>query len=644
MSIERVKWAAGTEADFVDWLHHEMHNTMGDRAALQTKWSDNIVQWKARVIGDGVADVPFAGASDIEMPLTARHVDPVYADFMQTIHLPQDFWSVVGKRPDTVDIAKPIQEFLSRVERNYVRMRQINTKAFLDLIIHGTCIYKDLILHDRRKVRSMTDEVVPQLRHQPAVQHVPLEQFIIPAYAYDVNPDAANGAAPWVAQEFYLTPVKLRERSANDAPWLPGYDKTATDYVLSWEEDTLGERPVRETVQQEDQYQPWQHRRITLYEVWARFDVDDDGIEEDIVCIWHHKSRTLLRCLVNPFLHGRRPFSVQPYLPGLGFYGIGMCDLDEWAQLASSRVLNNVIDNTLLANTIMIGAPQGMNIQPDEPIYPYKIWTLGPQETLTGIQMGRSNPGATQLLELFGQWSDQGSGVSELRQGDISNLPSRTPAATTMSMLQEGNKRFDMILGNLREGPLADIGVRMLQNMVQITKTDPRWKAFAVEALGKQDGAAVAQVLDGPVHDIESKFGLTVTATSSQANKEVEKQSLVFLAQLMQQMYPAQMQYAKLLGDPQLQLATAVAAYKGTVELQRRILEAHDIQNPDQYVPQLATGGQPTMQPPMGPGGPVAGAPGMAGGLSGPVPPGGPTAAGPFAQAPAELAAALGVI
>ena len=635
MAIQKVEWKRGAKDEFREWLYHEMHNTFGDRSSLEQKWQDNLVQWRARVIGSGVADVPFSGASDLEMPLTAMHVDPVYADFMQTIHLPQDFWSFVGKRPDTVDVAKPLQEFMSRVERNYLGMRKVNTKAFLDLVIHGTCIYKDHILHARRKVRSRTDEVVASLRHQPAVQHVPVEQFIIPANSYDIDPDAANGAAPWVAQEFYLTPVQLKERATGEAPWLPTYDKDGVDEVATYEEDTLGERPVREKIQEEDQYQPWEHRRITLYEVWARYDVDGDGIEEDVVVVWHHKSRTILRALHNPFLHGRRPFSAQPYIPGPGFYGLGLADIDEWAQLASTRVLNNIIDNTLLANTIMIGAPQGMNIAPDEPIYPYKIWSLGPQERLESVQMGQPYPQALNLLNAFSQWSEQRSGVNELRQGDISSLPSRTPAATTMSVLAEGKKRFDMILGNMRDGPLADIGVRVLQNIVQISQTDPRWKAFALESLGPKDGATVAQVLSGPVHDLDSKFGIALTATSSQVNKEVEKQSLVFLAQLMGQLYPQQMQYAQMLGDQQLMLSTAVAAYQGTVELQKRLLESHDIQNPDLYVPQPP---QEQAQPAQ-PGAP--GQPGAAGAAGAPA--GGPEAPGPFAQGAAQLGSLLGI-
>jgi len=639
MAIENVKWGKDRKEDFRAWMHFEMAQTEGDRQPLLLKWQNDIVQWRARVVGDGVADVPFVGASDLELPLTAMHVDPIYADFMQTLHVPEDFWSTVGKRPDTVEIAKPTQEFLSRVEKNYIKMRRVNQKAMLDFIIHGTCVYKDHILHDRRMVRDRTGAMVPVLRHQPVVQHIPIEQFIIPARSYDIDPDAANGAAQWVAQEFYLTKEQFAERINAESPWLPAYDKDDAAKVMEWAEDNMGENRVRETIQSEDQYKPWRNRVITLHEIHVRYAPDATGLQQDLVIVWHQPSRTVLRAIANPLLHGKRPFSGQPFLPGLGFYGLGIADLDEWAQLASTRVLNNVIDNTLLSNTIMIGAPQGMNIQPDEPIYPYKIWSLGPGEDLKAVQMGRSNPQALSLLQVFGQWSEQRTGVSELRQGDVSNVPSRTPAATTLSILAEGKKRFDMILGNLKDGSLGEMGVRILQNLVQISQTDPRWKAFAVEALGQVDGEKVVRVLEGPVHDIEAKFGMTVTATSSQVNKEAEKQSLMFLAQTMGQFYPQQMQYAQMLGDQQLMLATVTAAYNGTIELQRRLLESHDVQNPDQYLPNAQAGMQPPMQPGM-PGDPA----GAQGAAMGGAPAGGPQAANPMAQAPEQMAALLGLV
>ena len=612
MAIKRVQWNPAKRRDFEDWIGQEIHYAVGNRGDLESKWSQDIVQWRARVVGDGVGDVPFVGASDLEMPLTAIHTDPVYADFMQTLHMPQDFWSIVGKRPDTVDVAKPLQQYLSLVERNFIQMRKVNKRSFLDMIIHGTCIYKDHIIHERHRVATFDEGGRPYktvTRYQPAVQHVPLQDFIIPAYAWDIDADAPNGPAPWVSHRFYLTKGEFSAKAKAPEGFLPDYDPAAVSKVMRWDQDI--EDPLREEQEREDSYQPWQNLKITLHEVWARFDVDGDGLEEDVVVVFHYDSRTILRATHNPFLHGKRPFEAGSYLPGLGFYGLGLAEQDEWAQLASSRILNAVIDNALLSNSIMLSVPQGMNMHADESIYPGRVWYTAQGERVQGIQMGRPVPGMYQLLNMFSQWSEQRTGVSELRQGNVSQLPGRTPATTILSVLQEGNKRFDMILGNMREGTFANIGERMLQNLAQISKQDDRWVKLAHEALGPVDGDTIAGVLRAEPAEVAEAFGVSVTATSSQTNREIEKQNLNGLGQYLGQTYPMLLQFAQGIGDPALLQETMRAGFMGTVEMQKRMLEAYDIQNAEVYVP--AVPGQqpqqsgPPMQQPQQPPGAAAG-------------------------------------
>jgi len=152
MPFEKVKWGRGKKEDFTNWMFHEMWNTEGDRRQLERKWIDLLVQHRARVEGDGIVNVPFVGASDVDFPLAAMHFEPVYADLMQTLHIPKDFWSVVAGNPDTVNVAKPFQQFLSLVERNDIRMRLANSKALFDLGILGTCVYKDSIYRSDTEV------------------------------------------------------------------------------------------------------------------------------------------------------------------------------------------------------------------------------------------------------------------------------------------------------------------------------------------------------------------------------------------------------------------------------------------------------------------------------------------------------------
>lgn len=635
-----VTWGKNQKANFRDWIYHELFDTLGARGELERKWRDLIVAWRARVVGNGTSDVPFIGAADLEYPLTAIQQEPVYADLMQTLHIPRDFWSVVPLRSEMVDVAKPFQEFLSGVERNYIRMRNINKKAFLDLTILGTTVYKDQIHHATRRVVGYNEagdtETSTKVTFAPSVRHIPLQDFFIPAYAWNVDPDVVGGA-PWVAERFTLNASQLRIRAEAQAPFLPNYDKAATETVLSYISDKRDDA-IKELHRREDEFVPVKDNVATLYEIWARYDANGDGVDEDVVVTWHQDTSTILRSIYMPFDHGARPFSSACYLPGFGFYGVGLAEANEWAQLAMSRVLNATLNNAFISSTKMFGVPMGANISPDEPIYPGKVWPLGTGERIEAINLGDINPSMFQLFDRFLQWSESRTAVSEIRQGNMSNLPGRTPASTVMSILSEGSKRFDMVLANLRSDALADIGQRTVQNLVQISRTDPRWIAFAMTTLGQQDGMAVAQVLRSPASEIEDLFGINVTATSSQVNKEVEKQSLTGLAQLMTQLYPQLIQYSQAIAqfskDPTLLVSTVQAAYTGQTELAKRLLESFDVQNPEQYLPAVAA------QARGAPGAPAA--PTAPGGLQA-APLGGPGGPGPFAQGAGQIGQLLGL-
>ena len=467
---------------------------------------------------------------------------------------------------------------------------------------------------------------------------LPLRDFFIPAYAWNIDADDVGGA-PWIAQRYRLTGSQFKLAAKSGPPYLPAYDKKAAGIVEGWCVNANAEDSVESAIQQEDEYQPWRNDKVTLYEVWARYDVDGDGIDEDIVVIWHHETRQVLRATHIPLAHGRRIFEAGKYLPGFGFYGMGVAEVDEWAQIAISRLLNETINNASLANTVMLGVPLGANISPDEAIYSGKVWPLGPNERISEVRMGQPYPGMFQIINDLSQWAEQRTGVSEIRQGNVSGLPSRTPASTVMQMMGESNKRFDMILANLREGPLLNIGSGILQHLTQISKDDPRYIALAMQVLGEADGAKVAAVLQGGMQDVEATFGVSVTATSSKVNKEVDKQNLIGLAQFMGQMYPQQMQYAQALvqmqmAGPEILAGVLQAAYTGTSEITRRLVEAYDIQNPEQYLPAPLAPPQPMGMP---------GMPGMAPGGAAPLPAGGPQAAGPLAQAPDPLAMLLGL-
>ena len=589
-SLEPLKFKnKEARAEFALWLSDQLAQTVADRSELDRKWANAILQWHATQ-PTGTASFPWEGAPDLEMPLTAIHSDPVYADLFQTLSAAADYWTPQARRPDRVAHVNAVREAMTALDRRHLKMKRVNARALMDQVILGTAVYKNH-WHASNTPRQdyLPDGSIGKVIRRvsaPRIECVPLQRFYFPASSWDLDPEAPGGTQ-WQAQEFFKRPAELRALAQGDAT-LPGFDKDALAAVLKMEEDRSP--LVDQTVRQENKYQPFENRKIRFFEVWAKYDANGDGFEEDVVCWFHLESLQILRILHNPFMHGKWPFHVTQYLPNFGIYGKGIAEIDEWAQNMTTILLNAQIHNVLLSNTQMFAAPLGSNIQPGEAIYPGKVWMVAPGEEMKSIQMGQVHPSIFQSLSGMMQFAEMRTGVSEIRQGNLSGLPSRTPATSLLSILREGNKRFDMILNNTRDVH-SEMGLRMFQNVAQHFRDDPlAWKMFFEQALGQQDAAYVLEVLSGSVASIEESFGVELTATAAQVNKEVEKQSFIGLMQIVGQIGAQLVQVAQLImqsppGTPVYE--TGAAMFTGGVQLLKQLLQRFDIQNPSEYLGNL---------------------------------------------------------
>jgi len=593
--VQSVQWSKGRQAEFKRWFHQQLWNTKGDQAELVEDWKGYIEQWRSK-LPSGIKEFPWPGASNLRFPLTAIHSDPVYADLMQSFHGAPQFWHVSPiHAPELVPHANALREGLQVIDRDFLHLRDVNSKAFLYNTILGTGIYKTHWVHSSKRVKDYdptgSGEIITRLKttSRPSIEYVPLNHFFIPADSWDIDPDAPVGGAQWVGQKFFLTEGQLNAAAvSHPGGFFPSYDKQAVNVVTNYVTDRPQEDTVDQKIRELDDFTPWQSDRAECYEVWVRFDVDGDGIEEDVVVIWHQETETILRATYNPFYHGQRPFSSTRFLPGFGFYGIGMAEIDEWAQATMTKLLNAQIDNVMVANTRMYAVPRGSNASPD--VYPGKTWMVGPNEQIGEVRLGDIYPSLPTTMGFMLQMAESRVGVSDLRQGNITDLPSRTPAATTLTLLQEGKNRHDEVMASMRV-PFGRMGTQTVQLLAQYYQDDPeRWNDYFNSTLGQADAALMLEIISRPISEIADTFGIVPTAVSAAANKEADKQNFVGVLQLVSQIYPQLVQTAMLIEQAppgSIAAQTALSAYTGGVELLKRLLERFDIQNPEQYVPDL---------------------------------------------------------
>jgi hypothetical protein len=477
-------------------------------------------------------------------------------------------------------------------------MYDVNYRAVLEFVKLGTCIYKTGWAFERRNTMKYDAEGKlvrdVEMNSHPFVDHVSLIDFLIPAQSYEIQADRQGGAS-WVAERFRLTESQFMSRSQGQAPFLPNYDPEAVQLVRKFvESQSSSSTDLRDTKFRLDDYQPSYLRQIELWEGHCRFDTTGTGTVDDVVAIIHLPSRTLLRAIVNPYRHGMRPYSVARYFRSDGFYGIGECEQAEVFQEMLTLLWNYQMDNVLAVNAPMLGVKLGANIVPGEPVYPLKIWPLdNPSTDIKEIKLSEVYPSLQQFGSFIQIWGERRTGLNDLNtSGNPSSLPSRTPATSLLSMLQEGNRRPDLSLKELRNA-LGEVGLRTIQNCQQfysspVQNPDASMQLqMLIMALGEPEGTYVAQKLAIPLEDIEQGIGVAITATSSGSNKEVERQSFLALIQVQAELSQQYIGLAQIIGNPQMQILspvlveTASQIFKGYSELQRRLLEQFDIRNPE---------------------------------------------------------------
>jgi hypothetical protein len=331
---------------------------------------------------------------------------------------------------------------------------------------------------------------------------------------------------------------------------------------------------------------------VEYWEIHARFATEGTS-ESDIVVEYHLPTRTIIRATYLRYHHGRRPYEKAVYFPTEGFYGIGVCEQKEMFQQYESDLMNFQHDNVLLSNALGIAAKQGSNIAPGEPIYPGKIWITdgNPKEELMPFQLGTVYQALPQLISAVQYTGRQRTGVSDLNSGNIQSLPSRTPATTVQSLLEEGARRPDLTLKDLRRC-LSIVGLRVIQLIQQHANPTQnaegeKFLQAALTVLGDEAGMELLSKLALPLENAEYGLGINLTATSATANKEVMKQSMMGLLQLQMQAAPAfiqQMQLAtQMWGTPVGQVALDMS--QGMAYTLKRLMETFDIRNLNEVVP-----------------------------------------------------------
>jgi hypothetical protein len=220
-----------------------------------------------------------------------------------------------------------------------------------------------------------------------------------------------------------------------------------------------------------------ENRNRTVYEVHTVLDIegfedlDQQGmptglklpyivtIEEDSQKILsirrNYRENDLLKNKINYFVQYK-------FLPGLGFYGLGLSHMIGGLSKASTSILRQLIDAGTLANLPAGFKARGMRIRDeDDPLQPGEfrdIDTTGGSLRENLIPLPIKEP-SNVLMQLLGILVDSGKRFAAIADMNVGDMNQAMPVGTTVALLERGTKVMSAIHKRLHYAQRIEFGL-----------------------------------------------------------------------------------------------------------------------------------------------------------------------------------------
>lgn len=569
---KKIRLTEDHRGELQDFLVHELEDAYAGRVTEEKNWEESLRQYHARP-KQPFRDIPVQNAPNIEVPLVATACDALYAmvlDLLFSIKPTLTAASASYDNPENIELAKCAQDFGNWGERNEWRLRDGMETATLDCIQLGTGVlyipYLDY--HRQTDVGRIVDR-------GPRIFPVPLEDFLMPG-GMTIDPQEM----PWIAHRQWFTEGELNLR-AKQLKW--NIDGVSPITTVGWV------RNRREHYGRAHTNLKLNAKLYEIHTVYAYFDVDGDGIDEDLKIVFDRTSRKLLKVTYNGY--DCRPYEVGRYqllahLP----YGIGAGEMlrpfqEEFTEMHNAKTLN-----ILAANYRMWKAREGALDEPMLDAYANRVIKLPNVDDLVELQMTTAHTPAAALHEQgVMALAERRVGTGELSNPRPSNLlSSRTPGITALTAMQTVNRRFTAAFDQMRLMGARAIHQCFLRYRERILVEGRRGPAAEniIKVLGPERAMPLIAALKAD--DFREAVSVEFTASSALVNQMQERQDAVQLVNILSQYYSNVLQMMTIAAapetpDPVREVAKKIASAGGEA-IERTIRTFDKVRDPRTFI------------------------------------------------------------
>jgi len=278
--------------------------------------------------------------------------------------------------------------------------------------------------------------------------------------------------------------------------------------------------------------------RFSLYEVHADLviegiDEDDDEIAKPYVVTLERGTNEILAIRRNwnpddPLMLKRQHFVHYVYVPGFGFYGLGLIHIIGGYAKAGTSLIRQLVDAGTLANLPGGLKARGLRIKGDDtPIEPGEFKDVDvPSGSIRDniMPLPYKEPSQT-LLALLNQITNEGRRLGAISDMNISDMSANAPVGTTLALLERTLK------------PMAAVQARVHYAMKQEFKllkaimSEHAPEEYAYEPMR---GEVTARVADYMAVDV---IPVSDPNSSTMAQRVVQYQAVLQMSQSAPQIY-----------------------------------------------------------------------------------------------------------
>jgi len=561
----------------------------------QSARMESLARWGKQYKGEKPPkSFPFNQASNMAIPISRSNTDALFVRVADRLFGYKKYVTCKPLDEDFIDVAPKIEKAINHWLRNVVNIKKKLFSPLLQCMKTGTGIVKIVPEKKTRTVyRYATEEelknqeipkyslehldskskvvkVVQTVYEGPNIYPIDRADFVISSEATEIDDAYMVG----FRTRYRKSELKLKARQGV-------FDEKEVSKITSPDKFTDAQES-RADAQGKELKKTEYTEPYEVWELWIKYDVDEDGEEDDICVSFHKETKTILDGIYNPIFNGFRPFAKLVYSPvEFSFDGEGVCEITEKLQVGIDTLENQRIDRMTQINGPLIFVRSGAQLD-DYVINPGKVQVVDDNldEAIKIVNFDSNYYSTVPEEDRLIGYADRAIGLTASVMGQ--STTDRPVAKETFALIQEANKKFTNGNENVADGE-EEIIMKCLEMFAQYQP---------VYAYKDEDtGTPTIQTVEFPIEDLRAGLKVEVYASSEVINQELRREAALTVYTLLSEWATKNAGMVQALCNPQVPSdfkKWLAAQYEIGVKLITRILDDFDQRDADSLVASLS--------------------------------------------------------